>query len=143
MITLRVEANWEKAKSASYVRAGKHQIVVDEPAATGGEDLGANPMQYLLSGVAGCFIGMGKIVAKEKGLQINNIRCRVECDINPDGMTGKDPSIRPGCQEIRMTIEVDSPESPDKLQDWAHTTEGRCPVRDTVAHGTTIKTTLK
>lgn len=86
---------------------------------------------------------MGRVVAREKNLDITHIRCRVEGDINPDGMTGKFPEVRPGCQEIRMTVEVDSPEPEEKIREWLDEVEMRCPVRDCVANATPVKVALK
>lgn len=143
MITMRVEANWEAPQSASYARAGMHKIILDEPVAMGGEDLGANPMQYLFSALAGCTIGMGRMVAKEMELDIKRITCRVEGDIDRDGLTGANPDIRPGCQEIRMTVSVDSAEPKETIAAWLAIVEKRCPVRDTVANATPIIINLK
>ncbi|MCD8352451.1 MAG: OsmC family protein [Planctomycetaceae bacterium] len=139
MITLRIEANWEKNKSATYVRAGQHQIVVDEPLALGGEDLGPNPMHYLFAGMAGCFIGTGKALARQMDLSINSIRCRVEGDLSPESRSGDDPTARPGCVEIRMIVTVDSDEPEEKIAKWLEIVERRCPVRDNVANATPVK----
>lgn len=143
MLTMRVETDWLSGGDGVQARAGLHRMVMDEPKAMGGTDLGPNPMQFLLSGLGGCFIGVGRIIAKEKGLDISHIRCRVEGDINPDGMSGKDPSVRSGCLEIRMTVDVDSPESAEKIAEWLDEVEKRCPVRDCVANATQVKVALK
>lgn len=144
MITIRVDADWQPEVSGTQVRAGRHRLIIDEPKSVGGdEDKGPNPMQYLLAGVGGCLIAMGRLVAKEKGYAVTHIRCRVEGDIDPAGMMEQAPGVRPGLQEIRMTLEVDGPESPERIREWLDITERRCAVRDTVANGTVVKVALK
>ncbi|MCD8140674.1 MAG: OsmC family protein [Planctomycetaceae bacterium] len=115
MVTIRIEAQWEKNQTATHIRAGQHQMVVDEPPALGGEDLGPNPMQYLFAGMAGCFIGTAKALARKMDLSINAIRCRVEGDIVPESRTEGDPAARPGCVEIRMIVTVDSDEPEETI----------------------------
>ena len=139
MITMGIDANWDKTDSATHVRAGRHKFLIDDD--NGGK--GPNAMQFMLSGMAGCLIGVGLMVAGEMGLDIGKIACRVEGDIDPAGYTGKDASVRPGCQEIRMTMEVKSPEPAEKIRDWLAVTEKRCPVRDCVANATPVKVVLK
>lgn len=138
MNTMRIDASWDKSDSATHMRAGKHRYLVDDAG-----DKGPTAMQLMLSSMAGCLIGMGLMVAKEKGLDIVKFGVRVEGDLDPAGYTGKDPSVRPGCQEIRMTVEVESPESDEAIRDWLATAEKRCPVRDCVANATPVKLILK
>ena len=143
MLTIRADTEWVGGRPGTTVRAGKHHVMMDEPQSTGGDDLGPNPMQFLLAGIGGCLIGMGRLVARERNLSISRIRCRVEGDVNPDGMTAADPAVRPGCQEIRLILEVDSEESNETLRDWLETVERRCPVRDTVANATPVTVRLR
>lgn len=143
MLTFKVESNWEAGKPGTRSRAGKHEIVIDEPVSAGGNDLGPNPMQYLLSSLGGCFIAMGRMVAGEMGLKIDHMRCRVEGDINPDGLAEKDPAVRPGLQEVRLAFDVKSAEPADKIAAWLKKVEKRCPVKDCLEHPVTVKVVEK
>lgn len=139
MITFKVETNWENGKPGMRARAGKHEIIMDEPKSNGGDDLGPNPLQYLLSSLGGCFMAMGRMVAGEMKLKIDSMRCRLEGDLNPDGLAEKDASVRPGYQEIRLSIQVVSSEPDDKLKTWLEKVEKRCPVKDCLVNPTPIK----
>lgn len=143
MVTMRAEIDWENGKPGMHARAGMHKIVIDEPAANGGDDLGPNPMQYLMSCLGGCFIAMGRMVAGEMDLTIDHLRCRVEGDLNRDGLLGKDPAVRAGCQEIRMTITAKTAEPEDKMKVWLEKVEARCPVKDCIENPTSIKVQYK
>lgn len=52
-LTFKIEG---KAQSAARLEAKARQfkLVIDEPPALGGSDLGANPVEYLLASYAGC-----------------------------------------------------------------------------------------
>ncbi len=143
MLTFKVESNLDSSEHAIRTRAGKFEVIIDEPKAAGGSDLGPNPLQYLLSSLGGCFIAMGRMVAGEMGLKIDHMRCRVEGDLNPDGLAEKDPKVRPGFQEIRLEIEVKTAEPADKMQKWLEKVEKRCPVKDCLVSPTPVKVTKK
>ncbi len=143
MITMHVNANWEKGKSAVNIRAGKHQVIVDEAANAGGEDLGPNPVEMLLSAMSGCFVVVGKMIAREMHLDIRGVKIAAEADFDPAGFLGKDPKVPVQMQQIRLKIEVDSPADRKDLEKWIENTEKRCPVVNTVVKGTLVKAGLK
>lgn len=138
MLTMKVETNWESGTPGIHARAGMHKIIMDEAKANGRNDLGANPMQHLLSSLGGCFIGIGRMIAEEMNLKLDRIRCRVEGDLDRDGLLGKNPNVRPGCQEIRITVEVKSDEPEERIRAWLETVEARCPVKDIVLNPTPV-----
>ncbi len=143
MITMHVNANWEKGKSAVNIKAGKHQVVVDEAANAGGEDLGPNPVEMLLSAVSGCFVVVGKMIAREMGLEIRGVKILAEADLDPAGFLGKDPKVPVQLQQVRLKLEVDSPADRKEIEKWIVNTEKRCPVVNTVQKGTLVKASLK
>lgn len=50
----------------------------------------------------------------------------------------KNPAVRPGFQEIRYRIEVDSPSDVGKIRELIGHIEKICPVKDTLS-GVTVK----
>ena len=143
MLTFKVEANWENGTPPIKIRAGKHEVIIDEPVSAGGTDAGPNPLQMLLSCLGGCFIAMGRVVAKEMNLKIDHVRCRVEGDVNPDGMMEKDPKVRPGLLEVRLSVQCKSSEPADKLKAWVAKVEKRCAVKDVIMNPTPIKVVME
>lgn len=143
MVTITAETNWDASKVDMDARGGRHQLTIDEVPAAGGTDLGPGPIQYLLMGLGGCFMTLGKIVAGEMGLKIQHMRCKLEGDLDTDGMFAKNPAVRPGLQEIRLGIEVKSDEPDAKLKAWLEQVEARCPIKDSLSRPVPIKVVRK
>ena len=68
-LTFKIEG---KAQTAARLEATARQfsIVVDEPPALGGDDVGANPVEYLLASYAGCINVVAHLTAKELGINL-------------------------------------------------------------------------
>lgn len=114
-------------------------FIVDEPAALGGTDHGANPVEYLLAGFAGCLNVVGHIVAKEQGIVLKSLKIKVEGDINPARLLGLDNTERAGFQSIRIHLVPETDASPEALSAWLAVVEQRCPVRDNLANITPLQ----
>src|SRR5699024_879914 len=83
--------------------------LIDEPANLGGTDKGPNPVEYILAALGGCINVLVISFADQFDVQVKDVDIQVEGDLNPDGFLGKDPNVRPGYEEIRYQIKVDSP----------------------------------
>ncbi len=118
-------------------------FVVDEPPALGGTDHGANPVEYLLAGLAGCLNVVGHLVAKEQGLKLNSLKISVEGDINPSRLLGLSSDDRAGFQSLRIILIPETDASPEVLLKWLETVEQRCPVRDNLANKTPLQIGIK
>ena len=118
-------------------------FIVDEPPALGGTDHGANPVEYILAGFAGCLNVVAHLVAKEQGINIKSLKIIVEGDINPDRLLGLSNDERAGFQSIRINLIPETDASPEALLHWLETVEGRCPVRDNLANITPLEIGIK
>lgn len=125
------------------VTAGKFKMIIDEPPHLGGTDDGANPVEYVLAALAGCLNVVGKMVAQEMGFEINALSFDLEGELDPAGFMGKSKNVRPGYQQILVTVDVDSNADEQTLKKWLETIEMRCPVSDNLANATPVKITLK
>ncbi len=56
----------------------------------------------------------------------------VEGDLDPDGYMEKNLNVRPGFQQIRYRIDIDSPSDPRQIQELIDHVERVCPVKDTL-----------
>jgi len=118
-------------------------FIVDEPPALGGTDHGANPVEYLLAGFAGCLNVVAHIVAKEQGVILKSLKISVEGDINPDRLLGLSNDERAGFQSIRINLIPETDATPEALSKWLETVESRCPVRDNLANITPLEIGIK
>ena len=66
------------------IRAGRHQLVADEPSTGGGADAGASPFGLLLSALAACTVMTLRMYADRKGWTLETIEVDVRYDIDDD-----------------------------------------------------------
>jgi uncharacterized OsmC-like protein len=121
------------------VKARSFTMYVDEPPQLGGEDKGANPVEYLLAALAGCLNVVGHMVAKEMNMQLDGLTINIEGVLNPAKFLGKSNAERAGYKEINVTIEAKTNAPEDVLKKWIETVESRCPVSDNIANPTPVK----
>jgi putative redox protein len=113
------------------LRAGRHELVADEPGAAGGGDLGPTPFGFLLAGLAACTAMTLRMYAERKGWELTTIEVDVRYDITDD---------EPGAIDRMITVPADLPgEQRDRLADIAE----RTPVTLAVHSGTPITTTFR
>jgi len=108
------------------------KIAVDEPKALGGTDKAMNPVEMLLNALGGCITICAAAFAKGCGVDLKGCSVDIEGDLDPAGFTGKDPNVRPGFQEIRYKINLDTPSPQENIQKLLDLIELRCPVSDTL-----------
>ncbi|HUM89032.1 MAG TPA: OsmC family protein [Prolixibacteraceae bacterium] len=117
-------------------------IVVDEPEQLGGTNHGANPVEYILAGYAGCLNVVGHLVAKEQHLKLNKLSIEIDGDLNPDRFLGVSDNDRAGFKIIRVKITPDTNASKEQLEKWINEVEKRCPVNDNLQNPTPIQVEL-
>ncbi len=120
------------------VRARDFSLVVDEPPSLGGHDLGANPVEYLLAGFAGCLNVVGHLVAKEQGLALRSLEVEVSGPLDPARLFGQETEARAGFQHIEVALRVDAEADDAALERWVRTVEGRCPISDNLRQPTPV-----
>jgi len=135
-----------KAKSESptktVVTARHFKMVIDEPQMLGGEDKGANPVEYLLGALSGCLNVVGHIVAKEMGFDFDGMEIEIEGGMDPAKFMGKSAKERTGFQSIDVKIKPNTQVDQETLAKWAKAVEERCPVSDNIGNATPISITL-
>lgn len=66
-------------------------------------------------------------------VEIKDVIINVEGDLDLDGFTGKNPAVRPGFQQIRYNINIDSPSPKVNIQQLLEHIEKIGPVKDTLS----------
>jgi uncharacterized OsmC-like protein len=155
-VTFSVDGEWSggfrlSAATGSMVQAGttdtsrkgKFQMSSDEPAALLGSDTAVSPGEYLLQALAGCYTVTLAANAAAQGVVLRGYRLRLEADFDLSGFLGIDPTVAPGAQQIRASLEVDAPGATRaELEELVALVETRSPIRDTLARAVSVSTEL-
>jgi len=117
-------------------------IMVDEPSELGGVDGAPNPVEVLLSALAGCVTAGIATNAQMFGVPIDAIDIDLEADVDARGFLGHDQSVRNGVTDIRYTVTIQSSAPEDKVRKCKETIDRKSPVRDTLANPVNIVSKL-
>lgn len=87
-----------KEKYKTEVNFDNHILIADEPESLGGQNLGPNPADLLLSSVGSCKAITMRMYADQKGWPLDNIEIHLELEV--------DKSITPQVSNIRVDIKL-------------------------------------
>lgn len=141
-LKFRIKAKSENA-TKKVVKARGFEIIVDEPRELGGDDAGANPVEYVLAALSGCLNVVGHMIAKELNFELRGIEISMSGDINVDRLFGTSMEERAGYKNIEVIMKPDCDATPKVLEEWLGLIEDRCPVSDNIGNATPINFKLK
>jgi uncharacterized OsmC-like protein len=144
--TLKASSTWKRGTKA-LVSVGRCQVLgqdifpatrrffvtVDDPDVLGGVDAAPNPVETLLSALAGCVTSGIATNAALFGVPIDAIEIDMEADIDFRGLLGHDKSVPNGVTDIRYTVTIQSPAPEDQVRRCKETIDRKSPVRNTLA----------
>jgi len=113
-------------------------FAIDEPPALGGTDAGPNPVELVLSSVAGCLNVVIHMVAVERGVVIRSLRLAVTGQLDTARLMGKPTDARAGFASVVVTTEIDSDASDEEIDAILAIAETRCPVADNLGAPTPV-----
>jgi uncharacterized OsmC-like protein len=129
----------ESNSPAQFIaKTRQFKLIIDEPEGLGGTDEGANPVEYILVGLAGCLNVVGHIVAKELGFTIDKLKIEVTGNINPDCLFGVSDNERAGFKKIDLKLIPETDAPLEILVKWLKIVQKRCPVKDNLMNITPI-----
>ncbi|MDH3313710.1 MAG: OsmC family protein [Nitrosopumilus sp.] len=126
----------------THIRETPHTFIKDEPELLLGKDKGANPVEYLLAGLAGCITTSLVAYAAARGIKIESIESTLEGDIDLQGLLQTDKSVNPGYQGINISFKIESDASDEVLQDLIDLAKNVSPVANTISRPTPINVSL-
>ena len=130
--------------SAQFVaEARQFRLTIDEPHDLGGSDEDANPVEYILAGLAGCLNVIGHLVAKELGFEIQKLKIEVSGTLNPNKLLGVSDKERAGFKEINLNLIPETNVSIETLVGWLKIVKERCPVKDNLTNSTTVNVAVE
>ncbi|WP_210480739.1 OsmC family protein [Naasia sp. SYSU D00948] len=137
LLTYRVRGTGE-GSVATRITAGKHEWVVDEPAALAGDDAAPSPVEYALGALSSCQVVVYRLYAQALGIRLDEVKVDVEGDLDARGLFGIDASVRPGFRDIRITITLEGPEPRERYEELRAAVDAACPVLDLFANATPV-----
>jgi uncharacterized OsmC-like protein len=114
----------------------------DEPPVLLGEDRGANPVEQVLHGLAGCITTTLVYHAAAKGIKIDEMETSFEGDLDLRGLLGLPGAKRNGYEEIRVRVKVKADASREEIEELVKLAERRSPVYDIVTNPVPVKVSI-
>lgn len=142
IITFSVQGKASNA-TKTEVKDRKFNIIVDESQELGEEDDAPNPVEYILAGYAGCLNVVTHLVAKEKNIEIRDLRINIQGDINPLRLFGQSFDGRAGFRSIHVDIEIETNVAHEENEALIREVKDRCPMNDNLANDTSISYLVK
>ena len=144
MSDLKFSVIGESNSSTQFIaKARQFKLILDEPNDLGGTDEDANPVEYILAGLAGCINVIGHIVAKELGFKIKKLNIEVSGDLNPNKFLGVSNDERAGFKSIGLNLIPETDADINTLSKWLTIVEERCPVKDNLNNKTPVKLSVE
>jgi len=100
--------------------------MIDADAEMGGEGMGPNPMETVLSALAACESITAHIIAQEMEFDLQGIDFDITAQLDPRGVMG-DPNIRVYFEKVEVKAALRTTESDDRIQALKQAVERRCP----------------
>jgi putative redox protein len=127
----------------SRITAGKHEFLVDEPAALAGDDVAASPVEFALGALISCQIVVYRLYAQALGIVVDDITVDAEADLDARRLFGIDETVRAGFSDVRLTIAIAGPETEERYQDLRAAVDAHCPVLDIFANPTPVSVSVR
>lgn len=116
---------------------------VDEPPLLLGEDLGPNPVEYVLSALSGCLTSSLVYHAAARGIDIEEVESHLEGDLDLRGFLGLAPDVRNGYNNINVTFRIKADAPQEEIDELIKLARDRSPVFDIVSHPVNVTVTAQ
>ena len=118
------------------LKTRNHELIIDQPEAGGGTNQGPTPLEYFFFALSGCICSIARIIANQRRIDLRNVTCRVEGELNTDVLLGKTEDDRAGFQSIKVVTAIDADMTREEKEAFLKEVDERCPISDNI-HATT------
>jgi putative redox protein len=124
---MRVTARRRQGYTHDVEIEGGHTVVIDEPEAAGGADLGPSPTRVAGAALAACTAITCEMYANRKGWELGDVEVEVEAT----------QAANTAFEEITVTLRVPEPLT-DEQRERLLVIAGKCPVHRAIAGEVTV-----
>jgi uncharacterized OsmC-like protein len=114
----------------------------DHPEVFASEDLGATPVEIVLSGLASCLTAGVAAVAQYRQIQLRTVTATVEGHMNILGILGADPDVRNGFNDISVRFDIDADAPAEEIQALVAQSQKRSAVFDMITNPSNVTVTV-
>jgi len=107
-------------------------IKSDEPSVLLGEDTAPNSVVSLLHSLASCLSVTIIFNAASRGMVIDKLSITMEGDLDLHGFLGLSKEVRPGFQDVRVTVELRSESPRHEIEALVRDSQKRSPILDSL-----------
>ncbi|HOV85654.1 MAG TPA: OsmC family protein, partial [Syntrophobacteraceae bacterium] len=108
-----------------------------------GKNLGANPVEFVLTALSGCLTTSLIAQAAVRGIRLRKVESRLEGDLDVRGFLGMSEEVRNGYRNIRVTFKIKGDASQEELRELLELARKRSPVFDIVSHPVPVSVELE
>jgi uncharacterized OsmC-like protein len=116
---------------------------LDEPPVLCGNNLGPNPVEYLLVALSGCLTTSLIAYASARGIEIKGLRSRYEGDLDLRGFLGLSDAVPVGYQSIRVYFTIDANIDDAQKDELILLAKKYSPVFNTITRSTPVEVNLE
>lgn len=132
-----------KAESLSNTRTKvdirDFSMIIDSAKSKNSEERFPTPLETFFASFAACINYTGQLIAKQKGLDVKNLKVKITGNYNPARLLGQETDERAGFKNIEVIISVEIPDATQQqIQEWIKEIEVRCPVSDNIINSTNV-----
>lgn len=115
----------------------------DLPQPLGGSGAAPSPTALLLSALAGCaVVFIRDTLGPQLGVRIEAVRAAAQCEADSRGLLGM-PDAVPDLQNVQLTVQIQSPDSEDKVRELQQVWLERCPIYLALTKPVHVKTNFE
>jgi uncharacterized OsmC-like protein len=112
-----------------------------EPPILLGNNEGANPVEFILHGLAGCMTTTMALHAAANGIELKSVESELEGDLDVQGFLGLNDQVRNGYREIRVKFKVEG-DITDEQKETLISFAQKSPVFDVVTNKVPVNIVL-
>jgi uncharacterized OsmC-like protein len=123
----------------SVHRNVEYKMEYDFPEQLSGEEQGPTVCENCMGALAACLTQTIVLHAVSRGMRLDSINVNVEGDIDMHGISGLSNNSRPGAQQFRVNIKINSDTaSKEQINELIEIGKKFSPAYDTLTNGTSV-----